>query len=102
MTLPPCDRRGLEAHAGFFECSSNRLIHPEHGIASAYTCSICPYRNKPDRDGTPAVDTYALRRARGLGDVVASVLSWMGIEKTPGCGCTQRQELLNQLVPFGK
>jgi hypothetical protein len=36
---------------------------------------------------------------RGLGDVVANVTSAVGIK--PCGGCKQRQEKLNQLVPFG-
>ncbi|MCC7419945.1 MAG: hypothetical protein IT428_06680 [Planctomycetaceae bacterium] len=49
-------------------------------------------------------------RIRGLGDVLALVLHWCGIRpvvkavtKATGrsCGCQQRQDALNRLVPFG-
>jgi hypothetical protein len=49
MTLP-CNRRGREVRPGFFECPSNRLVHPEPGIVAIKTCGICPYRDMPDRD----------------------------------------------------
>jgi hypothetical protein len=45
----PCIRRGAEIRPGVFECSSNRLIHPEPGTVAIATCGICPYRNLPDR-----------------------------------------------------
>lgn len=41
-----------------------------------------------------------LASMRGLGDLVAWLLSLVGIRKTPDCECSQRQERLNQLVPF--
>jgi hypothetical protein len=37
---------------------------------------------------------------RGLGDLVAKATSALGIKQKPGCGCKQRQEKLNKLVPF--
>ena len=32
---------------------------------------------------------------RGLGDIVASWLLWLGIRKRPGCGCDERKTWLN-------
>lgn len=37
---------------------------------------------------------------RGLGDVLALALYRFGITKKPGCGCDERQALLNRLFPF--
>ena len=37
---------------------------------------------------------------RGLGDLVAKATSALGIKPKPGCGCKQRQERLNKMVPF--
>jgi hypothetical protein len=38
--------------------------------------------------------------SRGLGDTVAKVLEFLGVEKGPDCGCTQRQEWLNEKFPY--
>ncbi len=53
QTLPDCNRRGRERRPGFYECSSNRLIHPEAGVVAAETCAICIYRDQPDREDAP-------------------------------------------------
>ena len=49
------------------------------------------------------------KRMRGLGDLVQRVFRAVGIEvafkkvtKNRECGCKQRQEFLNRVVPFGK
>lgn len=39
------------------------------------------------------------KKIKGLGDVVATVTSAVGIE--PCKGCKKRQEKLNKLIPFG-
>lgn len=48
--------------------------------------------------------------SNGLGDTIASVTSFLGIDKVadavaklaglPGCGCKERQEYLNHLFPY--
>ena len=63
MTLP-CNRRGREVRPGFFECPSNRLLHPEPGIVAIATCGICPYRDLPDREAAPGPVTMDEMRAR--------------------------------------
>jgi hypothetical protein len=40
-------------------------------------------------------------KVRGLGDLVAQALAFVGIRKKKGCKCQQRQEMLNRAVPFG-
>lgn len=50
MNDEPCTRRGEMVRPGFFRCSSNRIMHPEPGVAPLATCVICPYRNMPDWD----------------------------------------------------
>ena len=40
------------------------------------------------------------RRSRGIGDTVAKVLETIGIKKKGGCGCSERQKWLNQLLPY--
>jgi hypothetical protein len=105
MTLEPCNRRGPEMGTGHFECLSNRLMHPEAGIASAHVCQICIYRDKPDRDDLPKVE----RKSRGLGDTIAKFTHATGITQAVEavsnvtgvpCGCKERQEWLNRVVPY--
>jgi hypothetical protein len=38
--------------------------------------------------------------SKGLGDSVANLLAFLGIEKTPQCGCQARQNALNQILPY--
>lgn len=45
----------------------------------------------------PPEKCFAKCRKNGLGDIVSLWLSVFGIEKKPGCGCSKRQESLNQL-----
>jgi hypothetical protein len=105
MTLEPCSRRGPELGPGHFECLSNRLIHPEAGIASAHACQICIYRDKPDRDDLPKVE----RKSRGLGDTLAKFTHATGIAQAVEavsqlvglpCGCQERQQKLNERFPY--
>jgi hypothetical protein len=105
MTLEPCSRRGPEIATGFFECLSNRILHPVPGVASAHTCEICPYRNQPDRPGMKPTE----RQSRGIGDTIAKFTHATGIaqavEAVSGalgmpCGCKERQEWLNKVVPY--
>ena len=53
--------------------------------------------------GPPSIEVVS--SMRGLGDLVAKVANpiakALGIN-TQGCGCKQRQEALNRLVPFGE
>jgi hypothetical protein len=57
---------------------------------------------KFNENGTVDVLSFAPNQAKpkwtGLGDVVASATSAVGIK--PCGGCKQRQEALNKLVPF--
>ena len=41
-------------------------------------------------------------KSRGLGDTVAKVLKKVGVNKTEGCGCAERQEKLNNAFPYKK
>jgi hypothetical protein len=106
--LPLCNRRGIERDSGFFECKSNRLIHPDPCLVASSTCAICIYANKPDRDGVPPVPPC---KSRGLGDTIAKFARATGIaqavetvSKITGrpCGCKERQEALNRAVPYQK
>lgn len=36
----------------------------------------------------------------GLGDLVARVLKWLGIQSSMSCGCNRRRQWLNQKFPF--
>lgn len=51
-----------------------------------------------------AIAVYARHRKdqgdTGLGDTTAHVLQRLGIEKTPECGCTARQQAMNQMIPY--
>lgn len=66
----------------------------------------CPFCSKPlggtypqrcecgarfDYHGDPGTP----QKARGLGDVLSKVLGAVGITKTAGCGCSERQIALN-------
>lgn len=82
-TLPHCRQRGKSVKPGFYECSSNRLIHAIPGVASGSTCKICPYADRRNRFL--------------LGDTVARMLKAVGIKKRANCGCGARQSKLNWL-----
>ncbi len=69
------------------------------------TQGIVGIDDQPPRDFEPPKKT----RMRGLGDLVQRVFRVVGIEvafkkvtKNRECGCKQRQEFLNRVVPFGK
>lgn len=38
--------------------------------------------------------------SKGLGDSVANLSAFLGIKKTPQCGCQARQNALNQILPY--
>lgn len=38
--------------------------------------------------------------SKGLGDSVANVFSFFGIEKQPGCRCQARHNALNEILPY--
>jgi hypothetical protein len=93
------------ATAGF--CPRHRCNKTEHFVR------LCAERPEyfalweagkgPCIHGTPAdgVPLATPRKSRGLGDVVAKALDALGIRKTAGCGCVQRRDWLNQILPFG-
>ncbi|KKM02171.1 hypothetical protein LCGC14_1787130 [marine sediment metagenome] len=65
--------------------------------ADGWWCKKC------DKDKTRLVPVNAHRncrvqRSRGLGDTIAKVTKFFGIK--PCGGCSQRQEKLNELVPY--
>lgn len=39
---------------------------------------------------------FSCRGRRGLGDIIAEWIKWLGIKKKPGCGCDKRQQALNR------
>ena len=40
------------------------------------------------------------RKHRGLGDTVAAAAQLVGVKKSEDCGCSERQELLNKIIPY--
>jgi hypothetical protein len=77
--------------SAMYECFTDRLIH--RGAVPAAVCLKCPYANAP------------LLRSRGLGDTVHKLTHAIGIDtivqKVVGdCGCKERSEWLNNLVPY--
>ena len=41
-------------------------------------------------------------KPQGLGDTIANGLEKLGVKKKKGCGCKERQEKLNKLIPYNK
>lgn len=52
------------------------------GLTAAY------YRHRKDQGDT------------GIGDTTAHLLHRLGIQKSPECGCTARQQAMNQMIPY--
>jgi len=83
-TIPECVRRGAEVRPGFYECKSNRLIHPEPGVVAINTCLICPYVNLQDRDTSqdgkpdPRFSTACVHRGEILERGVCTVCGMKG------------------------
>jgi hypothetical protein len=44
-------------------------------------------------------DSRSMYRTFGLGDAIAALASFLGIKQLQNCGCKDRQERLNRLVP---
>lgn len=97
----------IELSDSTIRCS---LIHDRFGVTHLPAvgrpnnpCAQCI----PDTNDLPPaiIQRYAAnydRPSRGLGDTVAKVLHAVGIKQTPGCGCAERQQALNELVPYAK
>jgi hypothetical protein len=60
---------------------------------------------------TSGRELFERQAGRGLGDTVARLAHYVGADKLAqaytsltgrDCGCQQRQEALNRLVPYGK
>ncbi len=94
MELPLCRWRGDQLPSGRWQCKSAKLIAPM-GVRGD-TCQTCYCR-----DHEPVA--IAAIVAPGLGDLVKSALSLVGIteERVTAwlgkCGCAERREKLNRL-----
>ena len=89
-----------EKHPG--HCMLPVLVIARKGtVMRTDECVGCPHFSLAPVQTRPV---YAMStRPRGLGDVVARVLRWVGIGKQRKCGgCKARQEALNRIVPFSK
>lgn len=82
---------GSETHNG---CNNHAKLVLRTGIVESQFCrNKCPYR---------------VEELEGVGDTVAKVLNAVGITKervaavTGGCGCEQRQQALNELLPYNR
>lgn len=87
-----CIHRGEEIQEGRFLCASDRLLH--NGSVLAETCERCPYANQP------------MRESRGIGDTLHRFTHALGIDTVVhavagDCGCSERRDWLNQLLPYG-
>jgi len=76
--------------------------HCEHRVGLA--CLHPRFAGDTDDSRCEACDGYE-GRARGLGDLVASVTKAIGIDSVvkavaPECGCAKRRAALNAAVPF--
>lgn len=120
----PDDTIGCPHYVGDKHAGSCGLLRPLGvlRIAPAFACTACrrewveePPPSPPDSilrllglatsnaDPTPApLGAPYYMRPRGLGDLVARLLAWLGIRKRPGCGCVSRQAALNRWWPFGR
>lgn len=92
MTLPDCVHRGDEIAPGQFVCRTDHLVHA--GSVPASICERCQYANLP------------LLESRGLGDTVHKITHALGIDTfvhnlLPDCGCKERMEWFNRLLPYG-
>lgn len=66
-----------------------------------WTCPKCgiSVRNVPD----PGPNGFVHKcRPKGFGDSVSNLLEIVGIRKTEGCGCEERQEILNKMMPYDR
>jgi hypothetical protein len=93
-----------KSQPAFVNCVNWRLDGSCAIGKDASKCATCQHRvgmvihskAQPPKPAKPANDGTM----RGLGDVIARIASALGIKQKPGCGCKQRQEKLNKLVPF--
>lgn len=74
-----------------------RLCQTRDDLFALWESGQGPCIHGTPEDGVPLATP---RKSRGLGDVVAKVLDAVGIGKSPGCGCSARQDALNQLFPL--
>ena len=96
----PVCRQGLDV-AGCIECAER--VSREGDLQNPPLLDVGPSQGaarRRDNTGSVQLPPPQERGWRGLGDVVASVTSAVGIK--PCGGCNKRREALNKLVPFGK
>ncbi len=62
-------------------------------INDRYKCKVCGYEIISDTDRI-----FRKCKSRGLGDTIAKITEFLHIPKCGGC--VNRQEILNQLIPF--
>lgn len=82
--MKPCIYRAPHDDDHFGCANFVDLIHP--GYVPKSVCETCPYARDPG--------------IRGAGDLLSKALKVVGINKTPGCKCSSKQKVLNNLLPF--
>lgn len=96
----------------------NKEVSGPETVGMSSCCARCESQwldgNPPTLDGLPPVlqmvleldETIQVGKSRGLGDTIAKFTAATGINKVVeaiaggDCGCKQRQEALNKLVPY--
>lgn len=100
---PDCIHAGRVVKPDKVECSCNRFAGPDFARRSiSEVCDHpCPFKNKPNRT---EAERQMYRPVYGLGDWVAGWLYRFGLRKREGCGCgcDQRRDRLNWLIPFDR
>lgn len=90
--MEPHCLKGLDLQCG--SCASRKPREEPLSAATVFTPS------EAAKAPEPIPEPATKQRWRGLGDVVASATSAVGIK--PCSGCAKRQESLNRAFPFGK
>ena len=72
------------------------------GVPSGGCCSDGHFGGRPSACTCMIACGHYDGPSRGVGDTVAKVLAVVGVKKTSGCNCANRQVALNQMVPYKK
>lgn len=90
---PNVNLTGCECESAGF-CERHQCEKPEEFV---FFCKAFPHYFEAWENGEgPCLPPNESSSVRGLGDLVAWLLSLFGIRKRPGCSCDERQQRLNR------